>query len=178
MDELENEHWSETDPVAESMKTKQMELFLRVFAALGAGIYCWREYNDFSAYTAFVFVFCFLPRFMPRFVNLKTGRRILSMTSTISKALHGRYAGQNVLNVKYTAGSPKRLERDREFLEVCSAVMSSCDKRGIDSAEVTVELPKQGLLAWAIGAIAQSHSVEFQKINQNWEEVTDEDDWL
>lgn len=177
--EIEEDGLTDVDPIAQSIKSKHLELFIRVFFSSGAALYCWREYSDFSALIAFVFVFYFLPRILPRVVHLKNGRSVISMNSSITKQLEGRNYGKDALYVKYIAGSKKRRENDREFLEVCSEVLKACDKRNLYNAEVTVEFPKEGFLAWGLGLIADSHSALFEKRNGQWIQLTGyEDDLL
>jgi hypothetical protein len=164
----EEDGLTDVDPITQSIKSRHLELFIRVFFGAGAAIYCWKEYSDFSAVIAFVFVYYFLPRIMPRTVHLKNGRTVLCMNSSVNKLIEGRNYGKDALYVKYIAGPKSRKEKDREFLEVCCAVLKACDQRKLLNAEVTVEFPKDGFLAWGLGLIAESHSAVFEKREGQW----------
>lgn len=176
--EVEEDGLTDVDPITQSIRSRHLELFMRIFFGAGAAIYCWREYSDFASVIAFVFVFYFLPRIMPRTVHLKNGRQVICLSSSIHKILEGRNYDKNALYVKYIAGSKKRKENDREFLDVCAAVLKASDKRNLHNAEVMVEFPKEGFLAWGLGLIADSHSAIFEKRDEQWLQLSGYEDLL
>lgn len=162
------------DPISQSIQNRRSELFLRIISACGAALFCRHEYSDLAAVVAFIFVFYFLPRFLPAFVRLKSGRELKRLHASTSTIIHGKNAGRKAMTVVYTAGSIKADEREREFLELCSAAMSYCDEKAIEYVEIIVEFPSQHRLSWSSIFASDSHSAEFEKCGESWIEIREE----
>jgi hypothetical protein len=173
MNELEDENRSLADPLATCVQSGYMDLFLRVLMAFLVALLCWREIDQLTASVVFLYLFFFMPRVTSQDLTLKSGRVVKQVTPKFTRCLYGRNVGKKVLDVCYTCccediGS---LEMRLEFAEVCAAVFSSCDQRGLLVAEVTAELPRKTTFFGLSLLPVVARSAEFAKEGEIWHEL-------
>lgn len=170
----EDKAFNENDPLAPSISAARWDLLARIFLGFCAAAIAWHEISNLMAVLAFLYVFFFAPRMTSHRLHLKSGRTVKEVRPILTRALiSGRHAGKKALDVYYTCCTDDTSSRHlhREFDDMVAAVLQSCERRKLNFAEITAELPIKRSFFSLNNHAPVARSAQFALDAQGWRPV-------